>query len=274
MVNKPLNAIKANRSTLAKDLVSKVTDAACTDWASKVLIDMQAIMLSHKLSDALSTQLRSAGQETGDSRLKTLEAFIDTHRNDFVSLLNFSAFQAKTQEKTIINPSKSESLQAYLWLYLTAKKDFALPGDVTIDHMAYRGYSVDKVLGGEEGAQHKYRIVKNALEDAQGPLKGHHLSQLEFWGTPIWKEVLAALPDPDEAALAAHNSRMAQLDERFETSEEQHAAGNISQAEYDSEIESIATERRALENVKSELQAQYAERLMARISDETPAATP
>lgn len=261
-----LMAMRDGSEALAMDLYSTVKDAACTDWASKVLIDMQAIIISHKLIAALNTHLKNSAQDPEQARLQKLETFVDANRKDFQALLNFSAFQSATNSKEIIDPSNAESVEAYLLFYIAAKAYFTLPGEISLDHMAYRHYTINNVLGGANSANDKYGAIHSIIEGAQGDLKAHYLDQLSgFFNIHIWDKIITALPGQatrDAQLKTRHDELMDEMEElmgRLSTDE-------IDKAHYEEELDALNDRYRALRNTTHEIPAQYIERLLSRIS--------
>lgn len=262
-----LMAMADGSEALAMDLYSTVKDAACTDWASKVLIDMQAIMISHKLIAALDTHLNNSAQDPEQARLQKLETFIDANRKDFQALLNFSAFQSATNSKEIIDPSNAESVEAYLLFYMSAKAYFTLPGEISLDHMAYRDYAISNVLGSANSANDKYRAIHSILEGAQGDLKAHYLDQLSgFFNIHIWDKIITALPG-QTARDAQLKSRQDKLMDVMEQLMGRLSNNEIDKAHYEAELDALNDRYRALRNTTHETPAHHIERLVSRISD-------
>lgn len=72
-VMRTLKTIANGSPVLVNNLVSAVHDPACSDWGSKILIDMQAHILSDSLSDLLLKHLSTSSQSAPVARMQQIE---------------------------------------------------------------------------------------------------------------------------------------------------------------------------------------------------------
>lgn len=268
MLQQTLQNMDAN-PVLAKDLVATVRDAACTDWGSKILLDMQAITLSHYLVGALENHLQSTPHTTAEKRLNHLEKFISDNRRAFVALLNYSAFQTAANTTSIIDSHNAESIEIYLLLYVTAKRDFLLPGKIDIDRMAYSDYTINNIVRGEDVFNQKQQAVNTILQGAQGHLKSTYLNQLSgAFNIKIWDKIIEALPNQATREADTQNLRNSILEEMAEL-EEAQSQGHITDQQYALQLEALNKRYLSLEHHSNADQEQYTQRLMAKISSNT-----
>lgn len=224
-----------------------MSDPECTDWAAKVLIDMQAILESKKLEKALAQHLVQQISSESSKCYEGLNRFVEQHRKALVALLHFSAFQAATQLKSIVDHSKKDSIEAYLLLYVETKKNFDLPGSVTTDRM---GYEEEAILeaGGEEALDKKLEAIAKVLQHASqdAAKKANYLSQLKpFFDVLIWDKIMTQLLQT--SLQERRDTLMGKMDEVID----QLQNGAITQEVYDAHTQKLYQEYNLFEDERA-----------------------
>lgn len=103
-------------SVIADQVLQASRTAACTDWASSALLDMQAIIAGNDLSEALK-QRKQATADDKTAAAKLPMDFVQDNRQALVRLLRFSAFKQFLAEAPSFTRDHAESVEHALYLY-------------------------------------------------------------------------------------------------------------------------------------------------------------
>lgn len=183
------DAMVADR--LADHVKGAAIDAACTDWAATVLIDVQAIVESVALEKALSNLCR--GAVDFDSR-EVAKIFSTGHGLPLARLARFSAFKQFLMENEYFQRDNTESIEQALFLYGALNDIYSLPGGLAASRMQYGGYALD--IFGKALLEKAYQHAQQMLSlPSISENKALLLENLSAFGVHIWDKLTALLPE-------------------------------------------------------------------------------
>lgn len=171
-------------------------EAACTDWASTVLIDMQAIVESTFLEKNLAAMCE---QLEGGDRLAVARVFANAHSMPLARLARFAAFKQFLMVSDYFQRENTESIEQALYLYSTLNKTYNLPGGFAADRMQYAQY-VREILD-DHVLERAHREAHQMLAlPAINENKALLLDNLSVFGVNIWDQLMGLLPERQGAS--------------------------------------------------------------------------
>lgn len=179
-------------SVIADQVLQASRTAACTDWASSALLDMQAIIAGNDLSEALK-QRKQATADDKTAAAKLPMDFVQDNRQALVRLLRFSAFKQFLAEAPSFPRDHAESVEHALYLYAKLHAIYPLPGDYDFSCMAYAGFTQETF--GEQALADSLAAAQAALSpEALAARQVTLLYNLTAFGIQIWSELSDLLP--------------------------------------------------------------------------------
>lgn len=184
-----LLAAQATATRLANQVHNASRNAACTDWASTVLIDMMAVAESYQLEHDLA---KLAIDKTDESEMvRSLGDFVDSHQLQFMKLLRFSAFRTYMQTSAAL----SESVEMGLYVYRALQQKVVLPGQGLGGRMQYGAFAAEQ-FGANDLEKHVYSASQAMADDK---ILGETerlllLDNLGLFDVLIWELLKSELP--------------------------------------------------------------------------------
>lgn len=195
----------------ATDLPSKLADqvmqasynAACTDWATTALLDMQAIIEAEALNRKFVSCLPAGAKKDGatdQEQTQRLVSFVADNRTQFLKLLRFSAFKQFLAEAPTFQRDNQESVEQALYLYALLSEHYGLPGEFDFGDMQYADYTEEAF--GLSTLASSLEAARLALSD-EVLLSGQSqlLDNLSAFGINLWQELMKALPEDSDRRI-------------------------------------------------------------------------
>lgn len=203
--------VLANR--LAEQVVNAAHNAACTDWAATVLVDMQAIMEGDRLADEFAENVQrdnASGAVAESASVQRAETFILNNRQQLLRLVRYSAFKQYLMAAKSFQRESAESVEQALYVYALLKERYDLPGTHNISHMQYVDFAQQHF--GQAALNDALASAQRALSDeALASQLAQLLENLSAFGITVWQALTESLP-----VDSARAERLAQLNQALE----------------------------------------------------------